>query len=332
MVYFYLLIVFVLCFGALRIYFRIADRYNIIDKPNERSSHTSLTIRGGGVIFPLAAIISFLFFPPESSKLWPAICFLVGLISISTVSFWDDVSNLSNKLRILVHLFSVTLLMYSLSAFELLPWFGILCGFVVIIGTINAYNFMDGINGITGLYSLVVLTSIYVYQHQNTGAISDLSPGLEDGLLLSSIIACLVFLFFNFRKKAKCFAGDVGSVGIGFIVLYFVLPLVFDELKFVFFLAVYGVDTVLTILHRLYLRQNIFQAHRLHFYQILANEQKMPHRQVAGIYAAVQLAINAFLMGTDFNFFLSGLIVCGPLALIYILLKPRLMKSRPNIA
>lgn len=328
MVYFYLLLVFVLCFATMVFYFRIADRYNIVDKPNERSSHSSLTIRGGGVIFPIAAIFSFLFFPPESHKLLPALCFLFGLIAISFVSFWDDVSNLPNRVRILVHLISVTLLMYSLSAFDVLPWYGILFGFIVVIGTINAYNFMDGINGITGLYSLVALASVYYYRHQILGGSSDLAPYMEDGLLLCSIIACLVFLFFNFRKKAKCFAGDVGSVSIGFVVLYFVLALVFAESKFVFFLAVYGVDTVLTILHRLYLRQNIFQAHRLHFYQILANERKVPHRQVAILYAALQLLVNIFLIHTHFDIYISGLIVCVPLAVAYIVLKPRLMKPK----
>lgn len=328
----YLIVILILSFAAELLYFRIADRFNIIDKPNERSSHTSITLRGGGIIFPIVTLISYLFFKPETSHWTQAICFLTGLLTISVISFWDDVSNLPNKVRILVHLIAVSLLLYSLNAFQLLPWYGILLGYIIIIGTINAYNFMDGINGITGLYSLVALLSIFyynkVYPNPDSFSWSALQADFNTGLLLSSILACVVFLFFNFRKKAKCFAGDVGSVSIGFTVLYFLLAIVFNDIKFVFFLAVYGVDTVLTIIHRLILKQNIFQAHRLHFYQILANEQKIPHRTVSLLYALLQLIINLIIIHTDFDFVGTGFLVCTPLGLTYILLKPRLMKPK----
>lgn len=320
--YIYLLIILILSFVTALVYFRIADRYNIIDKPNDRSSHTEVTIRGGGVIFPIAMVLFFVFFPPSSSNLISLICLLGGMLAISVVSFWDDVSSLPNRLRILIHLFAVTLLLYSLNAFVLLPWYGVVIAYIMIIGTINAYNFMDGINGITGLYSLVILISV-LYFNQYISTFADVY------FIISSIIACGVFLFFNFRKKAKCFAGDIGSVSIGFWVLFFILGMIItSELKYVFFLAVYGVDTVLTIVHRLMLKQNIFQAHRLHFYQILANERKIPHLVVAVIYAAVQLIINFFIMQTHYGFVVTGLVVCLPLAILYVVLKPRLMQPK----
>lgn len=314
------LLITVLLFGSLLGYFKIADRFNIIDKPNQRSSHTSVTIRGGGVVFPIAALLSGILLKSTDTD-W---ILIAGVIAISIVSFWDDISSLPNKARILVHLLSVTALLYAGMVFVLWPWWAILLAYILIIGTINAYNFMDGINGITGVYSLAVLGSAWLF-YQTT--LSDRPVPL---LIIPSIIACAVFLFFNFRKKAKCFAGDVGSVGIGFIVLGIILGIIIhtNDLKFVFFLAVYGVDTVLTIVHRLLLRQNIFEAHRLHFYQILANEQKMSHLLVSLIYGSLQLIINLFIIHSDFNFVVSGLLICLPLSVIYILTKPPLMKRK----
>lgn len=179
---------------------------------------------------------------------------------------------------------------------------------------------MDGINGITGVYSLAILCScLYFYR--------TLDVPQSPPFIIVSIIACLVFLFFNFRKKAKCFAGDVGSVSIGFIIISIILLMIVGtgDVKYIFFLTVYGVDAVLTIVHRLMLKQNIFEAHRLHFYQIMANDQKMPHLLVASIYGLLQLLINYIVIVTKYNFVTTGLTVCVPLAVVYIVLKPRLM-------
>lgn len=300
------------------IYFRIADKYNIIDKPNLRSSHTAITIRGGGVVFALGMLLYYLLF----GKLLSQFGFvLLGMWAISIVSFWDDVSSLRNRVRIVVHLLAVTALLYGVGAFSILPWWALLSAYILVIGTINAYNFMDGINGITGAYSLVVAASCwYINQY--------VQPFVHDPFVVIAMLSCLVFLFFNFRKKARCFAGDVGSVGIGFWIIALVLFLVLytNNYKFIFFFAVYGVDTVLTILHRLWLRQNIFEAHRLHFYQLLANEYRMPHLSVASIYALLQLLVNLFLIHTHFSFLVSGLAVCLPLAIVYIAAKPKMMQ------
>lgn len=315
-------IIAILLFAVMLVYFRIADKFNIIDKPNQRSSHTQITIRGGGVIFPIAAILSGIFFNADLST-WILVS---GVLSISIVSFWDDVSSLPNRVRVLVHLLSVTALLYATNAFILLPWWGVAIAYILIIGTINAYNFMDGINGITGVYSLVILLSCLLFYHIHHTL-------TESPLIITAIIGCMVFLFFNFRKKAKCFAGDVGSVSIGFIVISVVLSIILssghwqDNIKYIFFLAVYGVDAVLTIAHRLMLKQNIFEAHRLHFYQIMANERKMSHLVVSVIYGVLQLLVNVVIIHTSYNFVITGLIVCLPLAVIYIVVKPRLMQK-----
>ncbi|QNF32402.1 glycosyltransferase family 4 protein [Adhaeribacter swui] len=306
-----------LLFGLLLGYFRIADRFNIIDKPNNRSSHTAITIRGGGIVYPFAMVLYAVFFHDVSAYL------LLGMLLISLISFWDDISSLPSRVRIIVHLLAVTALLWSVNAFQLLPIWLIPIVYVFIIGIINAYNFMDGINGITGLYSLTILCSLlYVNEYVVAFADSD--------FIICPILASLVFLFFNFRKKAKCFAGDVGSVSIGFWILTLLLMLILktESLTYILFLAVYGVDTVLTIIHRLILRQNIFEPHRLHFYQILANERKVPHLVVSGLYALVQLLVNGLVLFSSLDFIYIFVLVALPLVMIYIIVKPLLMPKR----
>jgi UDP-N-acetylmuramyl pentapeptide phosphotransferase/UDP-N-acetylglucosamine-1-phosphate transferase len=311
-------IIAILLLAVMLVYFRIADKFNIIDKPNQRSSHTQITIRGGGIIFPVAAILSGVFFNADF-HIWMLIA---GILAISIVSFWDDVSSLPNRVRIAVHLLSVTALLYATQAFNIFPWWAVVVTYILIIGAINAYNFMDGINGITGVYSLVILLSC-LYFNTNIREVTN-TP-----YIITAIIACLVFLFFNFRKKAKCFAGDVGSVSIGLWIISILLLIIITtgEMKYIFFLSVYGVDAILTIMHRLILRQNIFEAHRLHFYQIMANERKMPHLLVSLIYAVLQLLVNSFVLFTTYNFIITGLFVCIPLVLIYLIAKPKLMTA-----
>jgi UDP-N-acetylmuramyl pentapeptide phosphotransferase/UDP-N-acetylglucosamine-1-phosphate transferase len=318
----YYIIIVVVLLACELVYFKIADRYNIIDKPNERSSHTAITLRGGGIIFAIAMLLDYIIF--HSSIIANAYLYLtIGMCAISAVSLWDDISSLSNKVRLLVHLISVSLLLYATGAFQAYSIWAIVMAYVLIIGTINAYNFMDGINGITGLYSLVVfIAAWYCNKH--------IAPVIAPDYIIMGMLACIVFLFFNFRKKAKCFAGDVGSVGIAFWVISILLFIIIatEQYKYIFFVALYGVDTVLTIMHRLLLKQNIFEAHRLHFYQILANNRKVPHLVVATIYALLQLGINAFVIHTNYSFLTTGLLVCIPLALLYVVLKPKLMSDK----
>jgi UDP-N-acetylmuramyl pentapeptide phosphotransferase/UDP-N-acetylglucosamine-1-phosphate transferase len=280
------LIVLVLLLAAELFYFRIADRFNIIDKPNERSSHNYITIRGGGVIWWVAALLYLLFNLSETAG-W----FLAGITLIAGVSFVDDVKGLGQKVRLLFHLLAMSCAFYLAGVFGNYPWWAIVIGYVVFVGIVNAYNFMDGVNGITGLYSIAVLGSL---QYVNLSYGNFVPPDL----IWYPMIASLVFLFFNFRKRARCFAGDVGSVTIAFwiVTLLLILILKTENLIWIGFLMVYGVDAVMTILHRIYMKQNIMEAHRLHFYQILANEKKIPHRLVSLIYFTVQLLCSGLVI------------------------------------
>jgi len=272
------LLIFVILFVAEILYFRLANRFNIIDKPNLRSSHKSITLRGGGIVFTFGVLAFFL------ANKFPYAFFTLGLIAITTISFADDVKPQSKRLRIIVHTTAVGLLLYQLGFFSL-PWYYAIIAFVMIIGIINAYNFMDGINGITTAYSFTVLAGLFFLNKE--------LQVFDGNLILFLGIANLVFAYFNFRKKAKCFAGDVGSVSMAFCLLFITVGIVLQTGSFFFILlyAVYGVDSVLTILHRISKKENIFEAHRQHLFQYLANERKWPHLMVSTAYMLVQGAI-----------------------------------------
>ncbi|WP_280648013.1 UDP-GlcNAc--UDP-phosphate GlcNAc-1-phosphate transferase [Dysgonomonas sp. PFB1-18] len=242
--------------------------------------------------------------------------FFTGITLISFISFYDDIKSLPSRVRALVQLFSVAIIFYDLAIYSIFPWWGVVLAFIISVGIINAYNFMDGINGITGLYSIVVFGS-FLYVNNNVVAFTD------SDFLIFPIIACAIFLFFNYRKKAKCFAGDIGSISIAFWIIYILVKLVIttNSIAWLLFLAVYGVDSICTILHRLYLKQNIFKPHRLHFYQILSNEYKIDHRIVALLYAVVQgivslVTIMLYSKDNSVNIVVA-LIILLPLLFIY---------------
>ena len=273
------LFVFILLLFSYVGYRYVARRFNIIDKPNERSSHYYITIRGGGIIFPIAAVLWFLLF----DFLYPWA--IAGLIIISIVSFLDDIYALSRRLRMFFHFLSVTLLFWQVALFDF-SWYFWMPYYIVFIGWINMFNFMDGINGITPFYSLICLGS-FLY-------ISIESQFVATDLILILSISVLIFTFFNARKRAKAFAGDVGSVSMAFLLGWLMLSviLVTQRIEYILFFAIYGVDSVFTILHRLIKRENIFEAHRSHLYQYLANELRMPHVTVSAIYAGLQAIIS----------------------------------------
>lgn len=274
------LIIAALLIAAELAYFKIADHFNIIDKPNQRSSHTKVTLLGGGIIFLFGAWLWAAFFGLQYP--W----FMIGLTLIALVSFIDDVHSVSNKVRLLVQFLAMFLMFHELGILQWNMWWMVLIAWIVCVGITNAYNFMDGINGITGAYSLAVLLPL-IYVNSRT-------PFIDMPLLIVSTLAVLVFCFFNFRKKAKCFAGDVGAVGIAFILIFALGKLVVmeNDLTYIVFFTVYGVDSVLTICHRILLHERLGEAHRKHAYQLMANELKIPHVVVSTLYMVMQLLIS----------------------------------------
>ena len=297
MVYIALIILLV---GIELVYFKIADKYNIIDKPNSRSSHTSITLRGGGIIFPIA--ISIAFFLGYVS--WAV---TLAVVLVAVVSFIDDIKPLSQLPRFVSHVIAVGLVFYELNLFLESLWM-LPVVLVLLIGWVNAFNFMDGINGITVLYALTAIVS-FSFLPLNEASLP---------LLITMGLSCVAFGFFNVRKKAKTFAGDVGSISMALFLGYFMIKTIIESGQFGFtlFFAVYGIDAVITIISRLLKKENIFQPHRSHLYQYLANEMGYSHILVAFIYAVLQLIINILVIYMDARGCLTLLFMGGFLVLL----------------
>ena len=264
------LFIFAFLFFAMLIYFKIAKKYNIIDESGRQSSHNYITIKGGGIVFWLAGVLFSLLYLPQS------LSFLIGITLICGISFWSDISSLSASVRLIVQFVAVGLILFDLDMYYLFPWWAIVIIYIACVGIINAYNFMDGINGMTGLYSLVILGSL---QYVNQNVLAFVHPDF----IIYVLLACVVFLLLR----------GIGSIGIAFWIIVLLLKLILetDDVIWILFLAVYGVDVVCTIGHRVYLKQNILKPHRLHFYQVWVEKAKCPQLWVSVAYAAIQLII-----------------------------------------
>lgn len=289
------IIIFVLLLAAELIYFRIADKFNIIDKPNERSSHSTIVLRGGGVIFAISMIIWLILQMVQGEWLTVQdyLPFMVGLLMVAGISFVDDIHSLPDSLRMVVQIASILLMFWSIGlfgAFDSWIWMAVavLVALFFCVGATNIINFMDGINGITAAYGFAMLLPIALQNHT--------MGFIDESYLIVAIIGLIVFSLFNFRPKgkAKCFAGDVGSIGIAFIILFALgkLMLFTQDVTWIVFFLVYGIDGSMTIFHRIMLHENLGQAHRKHAYQLMANELKMSHVVVSLLYMAMQLVVS----------------------------------------
>ena len=293
------IIIIILIFLAEILYFKIAANFNIIDKPNERSSHTEIVLRGGGIIFLIGvwiwAIWQWIGMPDQvghDGYPW----FLAAVTLAAGVSFIDDIHSLPDSVRLVVQFVAMGLMFYQLDMIHVELWWAVILALIVCVGATNIYNFMDGINGITAGYSLTVLIPLLLLNEIPGQAGNDMGGFVETSFIAVTILSVLVFSYFNFRpkNKAKCFAGDVGSVGIAFVLLFMIGSLIMKtgDITWLIFLIVYGVDGCCTIVHRIMLHEHLGEAHRKHAYQIMANELGMSHVVVSLIYMAIQLVIS----------------------------------------
>lgn len=258
------------------VYIGIAKKMGIVDRPHHQSSHTGEVVRGGGIIFYFA----FLLWSSLNGFYWHG--GLAGLSILVFVSFIDDIHDVSPKIRLICQFLAILLMFYHSGLIRTNPHV-ILILSIACVGAVNIFNFMDGVNGMTGGYSLVVsLALLYVDIYKVNFCDPD--------LLIYVVLSLVVFNLFNFRTHAKCFAGDVGSLAIGFILVYLVLRLTLrgGSMSWVAMFVVYGVDGGMTIMHRILLRENLMKPHKKHAYQIMANELRMPHLIVSGIYMVLQ--------------------------------------------
>lgn len=295
------------------LYIKVAAKKHIIDRPNNRSSHTSDTLSGGGIVFYFSVLFYFIMYGFQYP--W----FFAGLTLITLISFADDIKPQSSRLRLILHYIAMALMFCQLGVFGM-PWYLMIISILFFTGILNAFNFMDGINGITSGYSMVVIMSLwYINNH--------VAVFIKNDFLYILMIALAVFSFFNFRKQAKCFAGDVGALSIAFIIIFLISLLIIKTQKiyFIFLLSLYGVDTVLTIIHRIVLHENILKPHRKHMYQIMANELHIPHLFVSLIYMVLQAFISCGLLLTKHPNWFSLLVILF-LSLVYILFMKRYYK------
>ncbi len=278
--------------GILR---RLALGWQILDVPNQRSSHESPTPRGGGLAIVVLSLAGY-----SGYGLWLAAppkaiiyIYLAGAALIALISWIDDVRGLPNRVRFGVHLLSAILIILGIGAawkIVAVPFFGDVAlgmlGTVLalfwIVGLTNTYNFMDGIDGIAAAQALMAGAGWMIL-----GAMSDQGDCVAIGLLIAA--ASAGFLWWNL-PPAKIFMGDVGSAFLGFT--FAVLPVIAAQRNnrlaaagmilvwpFVF-------DSVFTLLRRLSKGENIFQAHRSHLYQRLV-QNGWTHGQVSSLYAAL---------------------------------------------
>lgn len=305
-----LFILTILLFSAQLLYLKVARHYQIVDQPNLRSSHSVSTITGAGIIFIVAMISYPIFFNPNYDF------FFAGLFVAGLVSFLDDLKPIDFKIRILCQFVAVALLFYQLEVFSM-SVFLVTILFILTIGIVNAINFMDGINGMTGSYSFITLaTLLYINEYvvKGFGASS---------LIITAMVAVAVFNFFNFRTRAKCFAGDVGSVSNAFILIFLIGKLILfsGNIAYILLLLVYGLETVTTIFFRMMRKENIFEAHRSHYFQFLVNEKKIPHLYVSSGYAIIQLIFNIILIFSLIYSVIAVLAFTLVLTYIFVLLR-----------
>lgn len=311
------LIIFLVLLLAALVYHRLALKFGIIDHPNNRSSHINPTVRGGGIIFPVAVILWWLI--TDFLNTW----MVLGLVWISAVSLLDDMYTLSRKLRFGIQFIALSMSFYDLGVFEQKPIWALPILYFIALGIINAINFMDGINGITGLYSMVFFGSIL--------AINQFMPIFETSLVQYIILSILVFLIFNLRKKALMFAGDIGSISIAYLVIYFLakLYLASENWTIILFLLVYGADSFLTLGQRLLRGENVALPHRSHLYQLIVNQLKKDHVSVSLVYAFGQFLLNFVLFIYPQTFpspLLAATVLVGS-ALVYLMIKIPIQKK-----
>ncbi len=308
--------VFILIFFIL-VYYRLAKKYNIVDRPNHRSSHSEVTVRGGGIIFPIAVVMWW--FVNDYIHTW----MVIGIVWISTISLLDDLYTLSRKLRFGIQFMALSMAFYDLGLFEQQPYWSLPILYFIALGIINAINFMDGINGITGLYSLAFFGSLLV--------VNQYMPIFDESLIQFVIMGVSVFLIFNLRKKALMFAGDIGSISIAYLMIYFLTQwyLAGHAWTIVFMLLVYGADSFLTLGQRLVRGEKVTEPHRSHLYQLMANQLGWQHVLIALGFAIAQLGINYFLFIQNQGHpnSILGFVILFLAALIYLSIKLPIQKK-----
>lgn len=246
--------------------------------PNERSSHVHPTPHGGGLAIVVVTLLAWIVYEALTVEALRWVPYVLGALVVAVVSWLDDLYTVSTWKRLLIHGIAAVLAIVSFdywhgTSLELfsqpvMQWVGLILTFCWIVGLTNAYNFMDGIDGIAGLQAVVVGTGWAVL-----GLMSHQTEVSVMGLLLAA--TSLGFLIHNW-SPARIFMGDVGSAFLGYT--FAVLPLIAAHTPNADSrLALFGMlllwpfifDTLFTFFRRALRRENVLAAHRTHLYQRL---------------------------------------------------------------
>ncbi len=306
---------------------RWSSKKRIYDIPNERSSHNAPKPRGGGLVFVCASLILYSVFTIVYRGEFEVI-YLTAAFSVALISWFDDLFSISFIWRLIVHGFAAFLIIISLGYIDeiYLPFFqrielgrfGIPLTFVWVIWLTNAYNFMDGIDGIAGAQAVTAGAGWFIVGKM---------LGYEDIAVYGGILAFSAagFLIHNWQPS-KIFMGDVGSAFLGFTLA--VMPLLAkrqggEKFQFLPVIAVLLVwffvfDAVYTFFRRLIKRERVWNAHREHIYQKLVIKG-FEHKFVALLYTGLSLLllisiINWLIFGESYLwivFVLPAVVSCG---------------------
>ena len=313
-----------LLFLAMLAYVFVARRCGIIDIPNERSSHNQPTVSGAGLLFPFAAVLWFVLSGMQHTMI------IIAMLLLTLVSFIDDLRQVNARLRVLFHFIAAGILLYSLGLSSL-QWYVALTAYLLVVGYINAGNFMDGINGMTAFFYLVTLGSFMILENfvplvpmVSAGFVSEtqIQQLFPQGLVEILFLSVLVFSFFNARKKALVFAGDAGSISLSFIIawLLILLMLATGNIFWILLIATYGIDTAYTMIVRLRQREQALEAHRIHLHHLLVDVKRYPHLTISASYAITQLLINVlttWMIITGYMNVFSFLVILIGLVIVY---------------
>ncbi|MDR2264678.1 MAG: glycosyltransferase family 4 protein [Enterobacter asburiae] len=266
---------------GLRLY---AIKNNVIDQPNQRSSHSVPTPRGGGVaiVLTLLAALVWLVLTNHLSHETFLGFFIPGLL-IAVIGFLDDHGHIAARWRLLMHFLAAAIGLYFLGTFPdidmfgyavSLSWFGMLLGIIYLVWMLNLYNFMDGINGLASSQAITFSLSSVAIIALSQGS------GFPDALTMIALAlagAAAGFIVWNF-PVARIFMGDAGSgflgITIGLMILYFAKIDSHVLIAELCLLGIFIVDATTTLLRRLLAGKKVYEAHASHCYQILARKYK----------------------------------------------------------
>ncbi len=303
----FIILSFVISYLGVEAFRRWSLRKELLDIPNDRSSHTRPTPRGGGIVIVFVSLAAYII---TASITGTAIAwgFVVGGVLVAFVSWLDDLYSLTFVWRFLVHCIAAAVVVFNVGYFSILAPFdssytldlGVVGAAVTalwIVWVINAYNFMDGIDGIAGLQAVVAFIG------WSAAAWVVGSPAIAL-FAAASAAACLGFLIHNWAP-AKIFMGDVGSAFLGFSLAS--IPLLITSnapaslpdmpILAVAFIWPFVFDTLLTFFRRLFRGEKVWTAHREHLYQrmIIAGRSHKTVSKIYGVLASI-IVIAAFAL------------------------------------